>query len=113
MKTLALAFFVATMIFASGCATKVTFTSDPPDAYINYRGEGRAAFRHKTAPKQTPVTVDMYYGRISAFALWHEVDPVTRRVIPVFSTTNTLVLSSFRSKETMHFVMPGKAPEGL
>ena len=102
------------LLFASGCATKVQFTSDPPGAHIRYRGEGRAAFRWKTIPETTsydaanPLVEKIYYGRITAYADWHDgkIDPETRKLTPVLSERQEINLSSFDDVVKVHFVMP-------
>ena len=105
---------VAILLLSSGCATKVTFISDPPGAYIRYRGEGRAAFRWKTAPNPAPTEINVYYGRISAYAIWPDgdINPQTRQLIPVETAHQKLSLSSTHKEEVMYFTMPEKAPGG-
>ena len=106
--TFLLPLLAASVIFSSGCATKVNFTSDPPGAFIRYRGEGRAAFRWKTEPVRTPTMVKMYYGRISAYAIWPDgkTDPDTKLLIPVKTEPQEVSLSALRDSEAVHFVMP-------
>lgn len=55
---------------ATGCASHVRVVTEPAGALVRYRGEGRAAFRWKTAPTASPTAFDVYYGRVSAYAIW-------------------------------------------
>ena len=60
----------AAVLLCSGCASHVRVRTEPAGALVRYRGEGRAAFRWKTAPSAAPTEFDVYYGRISAYAIW-------------------------------------------
>lgn len=86
--------FGAMVVTFSGCATTVKFSSTPDAAMIRYRGEGRASFRWKTASDKTPCEEKMYYGRMSARAIWAD-DTV--------SVSKTVPLSMFRSTEEVSF----------
>ena len=107
-KNTALIFALTAAILASGCATKLVFTSDPPGANIRVRGEGRAAFRWKDAPAVTPTEMSVPYGRISAYAIWveGEPDPETGRVPGTISPVREVPLSSSRKVENIHFIKP-------
>lgn len=107
-NTIIFTLLTASLLFVSGCATKVRFTSDPPGAFIRYRGEGRAAFQWKTHPETTPTEIDLYYGRISAYAIWPdgEMDKETRQLIPVKTEPQDITLSALRPEEAVHFAKP-------
>ncbi len=95
---LAAALLVCCAVFSPGCASHVRVRTEPSGAMVRYRGEGRAAFRWKTAPTASPVEFDVYYGRISAYAIWpdgsrsrhetvtlsnwHDPDPIVLRPDP-------------------------------
>ncbi len=64
---------ILTMLAAAalcGCTTTVKVSTDQPGAIVRYRGEGRAAFRWKTAPTASPTEFGVRYGRISVYAIW-------------------------------------------
>ncbi len=62
---------LAAAALGAGCASTVRIQSEPAGARIRWRGEGRASFRWKDAPAPAPVVLeDVYYGRISAYAVW-------------------------------------------
>ena len=69
-RELAVAALALCAAFATGCATRVRIESEPSGAMIRYRGEGRAAFRWRTAPTAAPADLKLYYGRISTYAIW-------------------------------------------
>ena len=99
----------ACSMFAGGCATKIKVTSDPAGAMIRYRGEGRASYRWKTAPKATPCEFDVYYGRISAYAIWPDgAQGAAGSFNAVKSEPQEVSLSAFRDVEALHFTKPGK-----
>lgn len=57
---------------------------------IRYRGEGRATFRWKTAPSTAPTDLKLWYGRMSAYAIWPD---------GTVSDVETRSLSSMRPEE--------------
>lgn len=95
-KVLALA--VMAVLMTTGCATKVQFTSEPEGAVIRYRGAGRAAYRWNTASKRTPADVEVYYGKITAYAVWTDKDGKH-----VYSEQKDVSLSNWKDVETVHF----------
>lgn len=95
-KVLALAMMAVLM--TTGCATKVKFTSEPEGAVIRYRGAGRAAYRWNTASKRTPAEVEVYYGKITAYAVWIDKDGNQ-----IDSEHKDVILSNWRDVETVHF----------
>lgn len=91
MKTLPLAVALcAAAVLCGGCATRVKVRTEPAGAMVRYRGEGRAAFRWKTAPTASPTEFDVYYGRISAYAVWPDGSQ---------SRHETVTLSNWRDTE--------------
>ncbi|MBR1608492.1 MAG: hypothetical protein IJ678_02620, partial [Kiritimatiellae bacterium] len=69
-RTAFLASAAAAALLSCGCATRVLVKSEPEGAWIRYRGEGRATFRWKSAPTAAPADLKLYYGRVSAYAIW-------------------------------------------
>lgn len=70
---------------SAGCATHVRIQSEPAGAMIRYRGEGRAAFRWKTAPTTAPTEFDTRYGRISVYAVWPDGTKSEHVMVPLSS----------------------------
>ncbi len=89
-RNFAVAALVLCAALATGCATRVRIESEPAGAMIRYRGEGRATFRWKTAPTAAPADLKLYYGRISAYAIWPD---------GTVSEKKTLSLSALRPEE--------------
>ena len=85
-----LAALCAALCLAGGCASHVRVRTEPAGAWVRYRGEGRAAFRWKTAPSVAPTAFDVYYGRISAYAVWPDGSQ---------SRHETVTLSNWRDPE--------------
>lgn len=86
MKKILLLAAVAAL--AAGCVTHVRVESDPAGAMIRYRGEGRAAFRWKTASAVAPAEFDTYYGRISVYARWPDGTESDHVMVPLSSWEN-------------------------
>ena len=80
----------AAALLACGCASHVRVRTEPAGAMVRYRGEGRAAFRWKTAPTAAPTAFDVKYGRISAYAVWPDGSQ---------SRHETVVLSNWRDPD--------------
>ena len=95
-KVLALA--IMAVLMTTGCATKVKFTSEPEGAVIRYRGAGRAAYRWNTASTRTPAEADVYYGKITAYAVWTD-----KSGKHTYSNPKDVTLSNWRDTETVHF----------
>lgn len=95
-KVLALAMMAVLM--TTGCATKIQFTSEPEGAVIRYRGAGRAAYRWKTASSRTPAEAEVYYGKITAYAVWTD-----KNGKDVYSEPRDVSLSNWKDVETVHF----------
>lgn len=82
---------LAAAALGAGCASTVQVRSEPAGARIRWRGEGRATFRWKDAPSPAPTTLaDVYYGRISVYAIWPDGAESPRREV---------VLSNWRDPE--------------
>lgn len=96
IKILALVMMAALM--TAGCATKVQFTSEPEGAVIRYRGAGRASYRWNTASQVTPAEATVYYGKITAYAVWIDKDGNQ-----IDSEHKDVILSNWRDVETVHF----------
>ncbi|MGI5870174.1 MAG: hypothetical protein ACOX9C_12125 [Kiritimatiellia bacterium] len=106
----------ATLMLAAlmlgGCATKIKVTSEPSGAMVRLRGEGRAAFRWKTGPTVTPCEMDVYYGRVSVYVIWPDIQPDGqprmdgKRISGVKSEKRQIDLSPWRDEESIHFVKP-------
>ena len=81
-------------VLATGCATNVHVRSEPEGAMIRYRGEGRATFRWKTAPTTAPADLKLWYGRVSAYAIWPDgtVSDVATRSLSAMRPEEEIVL---------------------
>ncbi len=95
-KVIALA--IMAVLMTTGCATKIQFTSEPEGAVVRYRGAGRAAYRWNTASSRTPSETKVYYGKITAYAVWTDEDGTH-----VYSEPKDVVLSNWRDVEIVHF----------
>lgn len=74
---------------------------------VRLRGEGRAAFRWMTGPTVTPCEIDVYYGRVSVYAIWPDNVPAsTGKINGVKSEKKQIDLSLWRDVESVHFVKP-------
>jgi hypothetical protein len=71
----------AAALLGAGCVSTVRVRSEPEGAMIRYRGEGRAAFRWKTAPTSAPTSFDVYYGRISVYGIWPDGSQSAHRTV--------------------------------
>jgi hypothetical protein len=106
-KTSLLVALLAACVLASGCATRIKVTSEPPGAMVRLRGEGRAAFRWMTGPTVTPCEMDVYYGRVSTYVIWPEGEQVTKgKISGVKSEKKQINTSFWRDEESVHFVKP-------
>lgn len=100
---------LAGSVLFGGCATKIKVTSEPAGAMVRYRGEGRASYRWKTAPKLTPCEFSVPYGRISAYAIWPDKAQAKTEsggMNGVQSERKQVNLSLLRDEESIHFTKP-------
>ncbi|NLB68632.1 MAG: hypothetical protein GX804_02950 [Lentisphaerae bacterium] len=100
---------LAGAMLAGGCMTRIKVTSEPSGAMVRYRGEGRASYRWKTAPRPTPCEFRVPYGRISAYSIWPEKkssDGQKDNIVYTESERQQITLSVFRREEKLHFKNP-------
>jgi hypothetical protein len=86
------------LILASGCASTVKVTSDPPGALVRFRGSGRASYRWKTVGI-TPCEYRARYNAVKTVVFWKDgtASEIKRTEIP-------FVL--FGEPEPVHFTKP-------